>query len=72
MSTAELKNYLHKVIVETDDKILLAKISEYVQSLTSTIPKWQEEVVNERLEEYKKGTVNSRSWEEAKKDIFKK
>jgi hypothetical protein len=36
------------------------------------IPLWQEEEVNKRLDLIAKGDMNTRSWNEAKKDIFKK
>ena len=36
------------------------------------IPESQKAEVNERLEEIEKGIMKTRSWEEAKKDIFKK
>ncbi|MFZ6053146.1 addiction module protein [Halocola ammonii] len=36
------------------------------------IPESHKAEVNERLEEIEKGNMKTRSWEEAKKDIFKK
>jgi hypothetical protein len=33
MSTAELKNYLHQLIVETDDTSVLKKVKTYFKSL---------------------------------------
>lgn len=33
MSTAELKNYLHQLIVETNDSSVLKKVKEYFTSL---------------------------------------
>lgn len=33
MSTAELKNYLHQLIVETDDTSVLKKVKTYFASL---------------------------------------
>ncbi len=42
MSTAELKSYLHKVIVETEDTSILKKIKNYVASLTKEKDWWDE------------------------------
>jgi|AntRauTorcE11897_2_1112592.scaffolds.fasta_scaffold29348_2 hypothetical protein len=36
------------------------------------IPESHKTEVKERLEEIEKGNIKTRSWEEAKKDIFKK
>jgi len=49
------------------------KTLDYVAiSKEDTTPQWQEEEVNKRLQLIKKGEMNTRSWSEAKKDIFKK
>ena len=70
MSTAELKNYLHKMIVETDDQNILSQIRDYVNSLHQDIPNWQKEITLKRLEEYQNGSSTARSWKEAKEEIF--
>lgn len=36
------------------------------------IPQWQQDEVNRRLELIDKGEMKTRSWNEAKNDIFKK
>jgi hypothetical protein len=36
------------------------------------IPQWQQDEVKRRLELVDKGEMNTRSWDEAKGDIFKK
>lgn len=36
-----------------------------------TIPQWQQEEVNRRMQLLDKGEMKTRSWEEAKNDIFK-
>lgn len=36
------------------------------------IPQWQQNEVNKRLELINRGEMRTRSWDEAKKDIFKK
>jgi len=35
ISTAEIKNYLHKLIVETDDETILIKVQAYFTTLKS-------------------------------------
>lgn len=35
------------------------------------IPQWQQDEVNKRLQLIEKGEMKTRSWNEAKKDIFK-
>ena len=52
---------------------------ELVRNLTfvkeedsDTIPQWQQEEVSKRLQLIEKGEMKTRSWHEAKKDIFKK
>ncbi len=37
-----------------------------------TIPQWQQEEVNRRLQLIEKGEMKTRSWNEAKEDVFKK
>jgi len=36
------------------------------------IPQWQQDEVNKRLELIEKGEMKTRSWEEAKEDVFRK
>jgi len=38
----------------------------------SAIPQWQQEEVNRRLHLIEKGEMKTRSWNEAKADVFKK
>ena len=70
MGTAELKNYLHKIIVETNDQNILSQIKDYINSLQQDVPNWQKEITLKRLEEYENGSSKARSWKEARKDIF--
>lgn len=37
-----------------------------------TIPQWQQDEVNKRLELINSGQMKTRSWNEAKKDVFSK
>jgi predicted nucleotide-binding protein (sugar kinase/HSP70/actin superfamily) len=43
-----------------------------LENSESEIPKWQEDVVNKRLKDIDSGEMKTRSWDKAKKDIFKK
>lgn len=37
-----------------------------------TIPQWQQDEVNKRLDLINTGEMKTRSWDEAKKDVFKR
>jgi len=39
-STAEIKNYLHKLIVETDDESILSKVQAYFNTLKGKNTDW--------------------------------
>jgi predicted transcriptional regulator len=39
-TTAEIKNYLHKLIVETDDETILSKVQAYFTTLKSKNIDW--------------------------------
>ena len=39
-NTAEIKNYLHKLIVETDDESILSKVQSYFTTLKSKNVDW--------------------------------
>jgi hypothetical protein len=43
-----------------------------VSGESETIPQWQQDEVNKRIELIEKGEMQTRRWKEAKKDIFKK
>ncbi|MEQ8546335.1 MAG: addiction module protein [Cyclobacteriaceae bacterium] len=49
------------------------KTLDYVSiNKEEVIPQWQQDEVNKRLELIDSGEIKIRSWNEAKKDIFKK
>lgn len=48
------------------------KTLDYVSISDDEAPTWQQEEVNKRLQLIEKGEMKTRSWDEAKKDIFKK
>lgn len=55
------------------DFLSFIKTLDYVSvSKDDAIPMWQQEEVNKRLELVAKGEMNVRSWDEARKDVFKK
>ncbi len=39
-STAEIKNYLHKLVVETDDESILSKVQAYFTTLKGNNVDW--------------------------------
>jgi predicted transcriptional regulator len=62
MSTAELKNYLHKLIVETDDESILSKVQAYFTTLKGknvdwwdTISSQEKEAINIGLQQLENG-----------------
>ena len=74
--TAEIKNYLHQMIVETNDLLVLEQIKEFFQSLKTAkdtpILESHKHIVRERLEEMKEGKEKTISWEQVKKDTNNK
>lgn len=73
-ATAEIKNYLHQMIVETNDLVILEQIKTLFQSLNkgleeTEIPGSHKEIVRERLEDVKVGKMETISWDKLKKDI---
>lgn len=55
-----------------DTFLSFIKTLDYVSiNKEDTIPQWQQDEVNKRLELIKSGEMKTRSWDEAKKDIFK-
>lgn len=61
-NTAEIKNYLHKLIVETDDEGILSKVQAYFTTLQSknidwwdTISDQEKEAINTGLQQLENG-----------------
>ena len=52
-STAEIKNYLHKLIVETDDESILSKVQAYFTTLKSKNVDWWD-----TISEQEKNSIN--------------
>lgn len=49
------------------------KTLDYVSvSREETLPEWQQEEVTRRLEEHKKGNLETKNWDDVKKDTFRK
>jgi hypothetical protein len=62
-------------ITQLQDISLIEKLKKLRAKNASTdiiIPQWQQEEVNKRLSLVEKGEMKTRSWDEAKKDIFQK
>ena len=56
-----------------DTFLSFIKTLDYVSiNKEDVIPQWQQDEVNRRLQLIEKGEMKTRSWNEAKKDIFKK
>jgi predicted transcriptional regulator len=49
-STAEIKNYLHKLIVETDDESILSEVQAYFTSLKSKNVDWWDTISDKEKE----------------------
>ena len=49
-STAKIKNYLHKLIVETDDEIILSKVQAYFTTLKSKNVDWWDTISDKEKE----------------------
>jgi len=61
-STAEIKNYLHKLIVETDDENILSKVQAYFNTLKGKnidwwdmISKQEKDAINTGLRQLENG-----------------
>ncbi|MBN2274135.1 MAG: hypothetical protein JXR41_04145 [Bacteroidales bacterium] len=49
-SIAEIKNYLHKLIVETDDESILSKVQAYFTTLKSKNVDWWDTISDQEKE----------------------
>ena len=54
-NTAEIKNYLHKLIVETDDESILSKVQAYFTTLKSKQVDWWETISDQEKEAINRG-----------------
>lgn len=50
VSTAELKNYLHKLIAETNDENILSKVQAYFTTLKSENVDWWDTISGQEKE----------------------
>jgi predicted transcriptional regulator len=50
VSIAEIKNYLHKLIVETDDESILSKVQAYFTTLKSENVDWWDTISDQEKE----------------------
>jgi len=49
-NTAEMKNYLHKLIVETDDESILSKVQAYFLTLKNKNVDWWDTISDQEKE----------------------
>ena len=63
MNTAELKNNLHELIVETNDVKVLEKIQEYFKQLTFKNTDWMDELSLEAKEAISIGLMELKNGE---------
>ena len=66
MSTAELKNVLHKLIVETNDVDILENIMNYIHAIKKKNIDWwdsisdeEKKLINKGIQQYKDGQTSS-------------
>lgn len=52
--------------------ILIKKLNCVAVNQENTISQWQQDEVNRRLQLIENGEIKTRSWDEAKKDVFKR
>ncbi|MCB9226341.1 MAG: addiction module protein [Chitinophagales bacterium] len=58
-------------IAQLQDAKLIQKLKNF-RTDNFSIPQWQKEELDKRTKALENGTMKTRSWEEAKKEIFKK
>lgn len=73
-ATAELKSYLHQLVVETNDLNILEQVKEIFQLLRQSSEKYpvseeHKQLVLNRLNQIKTGQVKTVSWDSVKKEI---
>lgn len=74
MSTQEIQSNKLKLIhwiTELQDANLLEMLLAF-QTENNDLPKWQKDELDKRLAAIENGSMKTRSWETAKKEIFKK
>lgn len=54
-STSEIKNYLHKLIVETDDETILSKVQTYFTTLKEKNIDWWDIISDQEKGDIEKG-----------------
>lgn len=59
MSTAELKNILHKLVVETDDNEVLLKVKEIFFALKSNETDWYDFISDDEKKLIEKGLYDA-------------
>jgi len=57
---------------EFDGFLTFLRTLDFVEIENQDVPEWQQSVVMDRQSAYNAGTLLSRKWETAKKDIFRR
>lgn len=73
-ATAELKSYLHQLVVETNDLNILEQVKDIFHFLRQSSEKFpvseeHKQLVLNRLSQIKSGEVKTISWDSVKKEI---
>ena len=68
---------MKQVVIHVDEEsyegfLTFLKSLDFVQIENEAIPEWQQNEVAERKAAYEAGTLLSKKWKEAQRDIFKR
>ncbi len=55
MNTAEIKNHIHKLVVETNDLDILSKIQSYFEQLRAKNTDWWDDLTDEQKKDAQTG-----------------
>ena len=69
MSILEIKAEIKSEIDKINDEKLLEEILRLLHRDDDEIPEWHKQILNDRLEEYEKGNLKMKDWDQVKKDL---
>jgi len=72
MSVEELKQKIHAAVENTNDENQLIRILEVIEDDDAKIPDWHKQILEERLEEYRKNPDAAISFEQWNEEVKKK
>jgi len=72
MSVEELKQKIHAAVENTNDENQLIRILEVIEGDDADIPEWHKQILEERLEEYRKNPNAAISLEQWNEEVKKK